>query len=326
MSAYVPHDAIAIWGTVSLLAATLLLGYAITRVWSLRISRIAAWTLVVAAVVGVERLNAREPAGFRMLAIIGALLYGMKAVVTVEARALGAKPLRVQQWLCFAALWPGMRPGPFTRATAAPQPGAVPLLLLGTVRLVCGVLLVALARLAWDQTRSRLLATALVLPGVSLILHFGIFSLLAGFWRLAGIDCQPLFRDPLRSTSLAEFWGRRWNLAFSEMLALAVYQPLVRRAGRRPAVAAAFLGSGLLHELAISLPVRAGYGLPFSYFVLHGSLMMIEARLAHLGRPIDRVPWLGRAWTLAWLLLPLPILFHRPFLAGVIWPLIGIEG
>ena len=29
--------------------------------------------------------------------------------------------------------------------------------------------------------------------------------------------------------------------------------------------------------------------------------------------------------TLAWLLVPLPILFHRPFLAGVVWPLIGAE-
>ncbi|HEV3120775.1 MAG TPA: membrane bound O-acyl transferase family-domain-containing protein, partial [Isosphaeraceae bacterium] len=255
MSAYAPHDAINLWGTVAILAATLALGYAITRAGSLRISRIAAWILFVLAVVGVERLNSREPAGFRMLAIIGALLYSMKAVVAVEARALGAKPLHVRNWFCFAALWPGMRPGPFTRPRAAPQPDAVPLLIRGLVRLVCGFILVALARLTWDETRSLFITTALILPGVSFILHFGIFNLVAGLWRLAGVDCQPLFRDPLRSTSLAEFWGRRWNLAFSEMLALAVYQPLVRRAGRRPAVAVAFLGSGLLHELAISLPV-----------------------------------------------------------------------
>jgi hypothetical protein len=28
---------------------------------------------------------------------------------------------------------------------------------------------------------------------------------------------------------------------------------------------------------------------------------------------------------LGWLALPLPILFHRPFLRGVVWPLIGLE-
>ena len=54
------------------------------------------------------------------------------------------------------------------------------------------------------------------------------------------------------------------------MTAIAIYQPMVRVAGRGPALVTSFLGSGLLHELAISLPVRAGFGLPFAYFTLHG--------------------------------------------------------
>ncbi len=192
--------------------------------------------------------------------------------------------------------------------------------------LIAGLALVALARLAWRGAGSRWLATALLLPGLSLIVHFGVFDVLAGAWRRAGVDCTPLFRSPLRSASLGEFWGRRWNLAFSEMTALAVYQPLVLRIGRRPALAASFLGSGLLHELAISAPVRAGYGLPLAYIALHGGLVLAERRLIRAGRPVDRVTWVGRAWTLGWVLVPLPILFHRPFLAGVVWPLIGIQG
>jgi hypothetical protein len=325
MSAYTPDQALAAWETAALLAATLLLGYAIARIRPARLARLAAWTLVVAAVAGVERIVTGEPAGVRMLAIIGALLYAMKAVVAVEARAQGSPPLSAGRWLGFAALWPGMRPGPFARAGGAPLPGAGHLVLGGLVRLSAGLALVATARLAWVATRSRWLATAPLLPGLSLIVHFGVFDLVAGAWRWAGVDCKPLFRSPLRATSLGEFWGRRWNLAFSEMTALAIYQPLVRRVGRRPALAASFLGSGLLHELAISVPVRAGYGLPLAYFALHGALMMVEGRLARAGRPVDRVPWIGRAWTLGWLLAPLPILFHRPFLAGVVWPLVGIE-
>ena len=125
-------------------------------------------------------------------------------------------------------------------------------LIAGGSRGAVGLALVALARLAWRGAGSRWLATALLLPGLSLIVHFGVFDVLAGAWRRAGVDCTPLFRSPLRSASLGEFWGRRWNLAFSEMTALAVYQPLVLRIGRRPALAASFLGSGLLHELAIS--------------------------------------------------------------------------
>jgi alginate O-acetyltransferase complex protein AlgI len=84
----------------------------------------------------------------------------------------------------------------------------------------------------------------------------------------------------------------------------------------------AFLASGLLHEIAISLPVGAGFGLPLSYFALHGALMLAERRLEESGRPLSRHKWLGRAWTLFWLVAPLPILFHRPFLEGVVWPLL----
>ncbi len=325
MSAYWPHHAGSVWGTVALLAATLLEGYAVSRIRRVRVARLIAWTAVVAVVAGVERLNAREPPGVRMLAIIGALLYAMKGVVAVEAAAQGAPALTAGRWLGFAALWPGMRPGPFARVGASPQAGAGRLAAGGLARGAAGLALIASARMAWRGSGSPWLATVLLMPGLSLVVHFGAFDVLAGAWRRAGVDCKPLFRSPLRSTSLAEFWGRRWNLAFSEMTTLALYQPLVRRAGRRAALAASFLGSGLLHELAISLPVRAGYGLPLGYFALHGTLVMIEGRLAKAGRAVDSQLWMGRAWTLGWVLTPLPILFHRPFLVGVIWPLIGID-
>jgi Membrane bound O-acyl transferase family len=325
MSAYRPLHAADVVGTVVLLATIIVLGFVVVRERPLWFARLCSWALVLAGVVGSERLNRQEPAGFRMLAIIGALLYGMKAVVSVEVQAHGSRPLSIGRWLGFASLWPGMRPGPFARRAAASLPEVGQLFLGGSARLLTGLAIVVLARLAWVLTSSRLLATPPLLVGLSLIVHFGAFDVLAAAWRSQGVDCQRLFRSPLRSTNLREFWSRRWNLAFSEMTAIAIYQPLVRVAGRGPALAASFLGSGLLHELAISVPVRAGYGLPMAYFMLHGILMTVEARLAKANRPIDRVSWFGRVWTLAWLLAPLPILFHRPFLAGVVWPLIGLE-
>ncbi len=179
------------------------------------------------------------------------------------------------------------------------------------------------ARLVWVATGSRLAATIPLLPGLSLILHFGIFNIVAGIWRSIGVNVHPLFRAPLQSQSLTEFWGRRWNLAFSEMTTLAVYRPLAASVGTRPALVASFIFSGLLHELAISLPVRAGFGLPLLYFAVHGGLTLIERELTRRGRPL--CGWVGRAWTLFWLILPLPILFHQPFLRGIVWPLIGID-
>jgi len=216
-----------------------------------------------------------------------------------------------------------MQPAYFARPRRGPLPGAGALIARGAAHLATGAFLILAARLAWTTTHSRLIATLLLLPGLSLVVHFGLCSLLAGFWRARGVPCEALFRAPVRSENLAEFWGRRWNLAFSEMTAIAVYRPLSPRAGRGAALFASFLVSGLLHEMAISLPVRAGFGLPLLYFATHGALVLVERALARAGRPIGGA--LGRAWTLAALALPLPLLFHRPFLEGIVWPLIGIE-
>jgi alginate O-acetyltransferase complex protein AlgI len=326
VTAYLPTSAGVVWAMAAVLVATLAAGLGIRRMPRAAAARAAAWALVVVSVALVERLCAAQPAGFRMLALIGTLLYAMKAVVTVDGMEPGRPPLSAARWLAFAALWPGMRPTPFATAGDAPLPGAGALFLRGLVRLAVGLTLVALARLAWASTGSRFLATALALPGLSFILHFGIFNVVAGAWRRTGVDVHALFREPLLSRSLAEFWGRRWNLAFSEMTAIGVYRPLSRLAGKPTAMAVAFLFSGLLHELAISLPVRAGFGLPLLYFAIHGALMLAERALERAGRPVYRRPAVGRAWTTFWLVAPLPILFHRPFLRGVVWPILGIPG
>jgi alginate O-acetyltransferase complex protein AlgI len=263
-----------------------------------------------------------QPPGVRMLALIAAAMLAMKSVVLVLA---GPPPLRPAQSLAFATLWPGMQPALFRHRASRPLPDAARLIGAGLLRAGLGAGAVLFARLIWTATGSRWLATAPLLVGLSLLLHFGLFTVLAGLWRRAGVDCAPLFRAPLAATSLAEFWARRWNLAFSEMTAAAVYRPLCDRIGRRAASGAAFLFSGLLHELAISVPVAAGYGLPSLYFALHGALVVLERELARRGTPIDRRAWVGRLWTFAWLAAPLPLLFHPAFLAGIVWPLIGME-
>ncbi len=288
---------------------------------ALPVARGFAWTLVVVSVVVMERLTPLEPAGVRMIAIILALLYAMKSVVTVESRADLPRQLRPIEWAAFAAGWLGMRPRVFLTFGGPPRDGARRLVWYGIQRLVFGVALVALARFLWP-TGSIVVATVLACIGLSLFLHFGLFNIVAGVWRALGADTGPLFREPLRSRSLSEFWGRRWNLAFSEMTAIAVYRPLGNVIGRRAALVVAFLSSGLLHELAISVPVRAGYGLPFTYFLIHGALLLGERQLEARGHPIQRHAVLGRIWTFGWLVLPVPLVFHPPFLAGIVWPLL----
>jgi alginate O-acetyltransferase complex protein AlgI len=312
VAAYVPSAPWIVAAVAAALAAVLLGGFAVTRFLAPRAARAAAWTMAVAGTVGMERLCAREAPGLRMLALIGAALLAMKAVVLAEERARGGRSLSFTRWLGFAAAWPGMQPRLFAAAPAPPLPGGWPLVGRGLARLALGAALVLLARPCWSSLRSRLAASVFLLAGLSFLLHFGLCNLLAGLWRLGGVACDPLFRAPWRSQSLGEFWARRWNLAFSHMTSAAVYRPLVPRVGRAPALLGGFALSGLLHEMAISLPVRAGFGGPLLYFVLQ----------ARNGRPL--AGWAGRAWAILWLLAPLPLLFHRPFLAGVVWPLVGI--
>jgi alginate O-acetyltransferase complex protein AlgI len=76
--------------------------------------------------------------------------------------------------------------------------------------------------------------------------------------------------------------------------------------------------------MAISVPVGAGFGLPLLYFIGQGVLVLAERRLREIWPALARRTWLAHVWTIGWLALPLPILFHPWFLAGVIWPLIGI--
>jgi alginate O-acetyltransferase complex protein AlgI len=234
-----------------------------------------------------------------MVAVCVSLLLAMKAVVTVESQAAGQPRLSAVRWLAFATLWVGMRPVLFAKAGKVPLPGAGALIAGGLKRLALGMACLLVVPGVWREpwcglSDARMLATAtaLALVGVSLIFHFGVFNILAGLWRLAGVDCRPLFRAPLLAKSLTEFWARRWNLAFSEMTAVAVARPLARCLGTGGAVMAAFLFSGVLHELAISVPVGAGYGGPFAYFALHGALVLLERGLGGAGRSIERQPWL----------------------------------
>ena len=240
-------------------------------------------------------------ATLRMLVLIAVTFVTMKVVVT----AMSGTRLTLGQWLAFAG-WFGMRPALFTRRGA----GEAAPVARGLLAIAAGVALLAIAR----NVASPAVVVALALPALSLILHFGIIDVATALYRRAGWPVNEPFRNPLASRSLSEFWSRRWNVGFSEMIAVTVHRPVRRVAGETAGLFAAFLASGLLHEIAISVPVKAGYGLPTLYFLLHGALVAIERKHPDVA---------SRAWTLFWLAAPLPILFHPWFVRGIVWPLVG---
>jgi alginate O-acetyltransferase complex protein AlgI len=161
--------------------------------------------------------------------------------------------------------------------------------------------------------------------GLILILHFGLFHWLVLAWQCAGVKATPLMLSPLRATSLAEFWGRRWNTGFKELSWQLMFRPLRRRTGAATATLLVFGASGLIHELVISLPARGGYGLPTLYFLLQGAGLMAErtsfARHLGLGRG-----WRGWFFTIFLTAAPVFWLFHPPFIEHVILPMLHVFG
>lgn len=305
-----------------LLWALLLLisGYFMPSVKPLRNARILAWSAVLATVVFSEQITLSESPLYRMGAIVCLLLLAMKSIVLVEAYPQGNK-LNVVQWSAFAVAWFGMRPALFENFWSNPLSQIGALVLKALSRIVLGWLLLYLGyRLKQAGLSNFYLNDLPTLIGLSLILHFGILNLATAFWRSVGVNVTELFRAPYRAMSLKEFWGKRWNLAFSEMTALVAYRPIKRYFSPSLAVFLSFLLSGLLHEIAISFPVRAGYGLPLFYFVLHGGLMYAEEKVAWVKR-ITLNPVHARIWVMTWLILPMPILFHPHFLVEVVQPL-----
>ena len=161
--------------------------------------------------------------------------------------------------------------------------------------------------------------------GIGFILHFGLFHVLSCLWRARGLDAKPLMNWPIASTSVSEYWSRRWNTAFRDMAHQFLFRPLTKHIGPRGAILVGFFFSGVVHDIVISLPARGGYGLPTLFFILQSIAILVErtkpARAIGLG---DGVP--GRLFTTAVILLPAPLLFHRPFVVDVIVPFMHAIG
>lgn len=242
----------------------------------------------------------------RMLGLVLVFLTGMKAV----CYAAGSTRLTLSRYLCFSFLWLGMRPEVFAAQRRPFRPDWQPPILRGAVAFALGVGVLFLSKgLAGYAAEATLLA------GFSLALHFGILSVMSGVWRAIGFPAYALFRDPWKAATLGEFWARRWNVGFAEMAAVAVARPLRRTRRHRLAIPAAFLFSGLAHEIAITLPARGGYGGPLAYFLLHGALVWIEPR-------VSLPSWMHRLLLFAALVFPLPLLFPSAFIDAALRPLL----
>ncbi|KAI3970308.1 hypothetical protein MKX01_023955 [Papaver californicum] len=128
-------------------------------------------------------------------------------------------------------------------------------------------------------------------PSFLLVLHLYLaLEILLAFGAtlarvMLGAELEPQSNEPYLSTSLQEFWGKRWNLMVSSILRPTVYHPVCHVSahifGRNwasvPAVLATFVVSGLMHELIFYYMnnMEPTWEVTF-YFVLHGICTAME--------------------------------------------------
>jgi alginate O-acetyltransferase complex protein AlgI len=258
-----------------------------------------------------------------MWAMAFALYAGCKWLTYREARR---NSVTQNRWrgLGYLLAWPGMNAPEFLRSdVAAANPQRREWLFAFAKTALGFVMLFGLAR--HFLPAHPLAAGWMGMCGAIFILHFGLFHLLSLAWRRMGVKAEPIMKNPLRAVSLREFWGKRWNTAFNELVFRFAYRSLRRRTTPALAALGVFGLSGLIHELVISLPAGEGFGLPTAYFLIQGIGLVLER--SPFGHRIGLARGLrGRMFTVVLTAGPAFWLFHPPFIHHVILPMLHAIG
>ncbi|XP_048232153.1 acyl-CoA--sterol O-acyltransferase 1 isoform X1 [Ricinus communis] len=151
-------------------------------------------------------------------------------------------------------------------------------------------LLIAIFFRVYDY--NELMHPKVILLLYSLHIYFAIELTLAMVAALArailGLELEPQFNEPYLSTSLQDFWGRRWNIMVTSILRPTVYGPLLKTCspiiGRKwapvPAIMGTFTVSAIMHELIFYYLGRVNPTWEITrFFVLHGVCLVIEIAL-----------------------------------------------
>ncbi|HWY75700.1 MAG TPA: membrane bound O-acyl transferase family-domain-containing protein, partial [Verrucomicrobiae bacterium] len=283
------------------------------------ITDLPIWLPLIVLAALAFRLRTLLPAWGFMWVMAAAIFLGCKWLTWWQCKIAAIEPWRNFAYLL---LWPGLDAAAFL-GTSKPRDSITRTITRMSWLAAFGKMLFG-AVLLWGIVRtlpasSPLLAGWCGLLGLIFLLHFGAFHLLALAWQHAGVDARPLMRAPILSTSLGEFWGKRWNLAFSHLAFGVAFRPVLRRLGAAWATIVVFLVSGLVHELVISVPAGGGYGLPTLYFLLQAAGILIERSV--VGRKLGlRRGFAGWSFTAVFTAGPVFWLFHPPFIHHVILP------
>lgn len=251
--------------------------------------------------------NARMTLFF--LLFVGALLVTMKVATWLIRRRSGNLPLR---------FWLSPLPAPSSLARCAPRAE----LMNRLVRAALSAGALALGYwLFWNFLAPlELPPWILGYLGIPFLLLFSslLLAVITLLWLPAGELFPALHENPLLARSVADFWGRRWNLWFSDWFRYAILVPLRQRPVL--AVVLVFFVSGLVHEWVVNLSLylaaeRNLFGTMMLYFLLQAAGLLLERRF-FLGKPAAKL-------VLVWLVvaLPAPLVVNEGLLRALrLWP------
>ena len=185
--------------------------------------------------------------------------------------------------------------------------------------LLCGALLVSY----WiyghlvDAVGTRSILLSYCAAPVLLLVSETFLAIVTLLWLPSGQVLPSIHNRPWLARSVADFWGHRWNLWFSDWFRYAIFQ----RLRRQPvfALVLAFAVSGILHEWVINVPLyfvtaRALFGTMMLYFLLQAVGVLVERRFK--GRPILMMVF---AWFVVF--APAPLVLNEGLLRTMhLWP------
>ncbi|XP_015057976.1 acyl-CoA--sterol O-acyltransferase 1-like [Solanum pennellii] len=140
------------------------------------------------------------------------------------------------------------------------------------------------------------------------------------------VELEPPFDEPYKTSSLQDFWGKRWNLMVTNILHPTVYVPvrsmmtdrIPRKWAPLPAVLATFFVSGLMHELIFyNIGRLKPSGEVTCFFIIHGVALTLEIVIKKLLNGTVLVPKIiSGPLALGFIILTSFWLFFPPFLRG----------
>jgi hypothetical protein len=148
----------------------------------------------------------------------------------------------------------------------------------------------------------------------ALVIYFtfsGVRDGIALACAAVGAESCPMFDSPLIARNPRDFWGRRWNLWFTQTAHRMIFEPLGGR--QRPLLAAAgvFGFSALLHEVIATVGLRSLDGRMTLFFVVQGLGAVAFTKLSQrwptpLSRPVAVALHFAWMWlTVAWFVDPM---------------------